>query len=101
MLAELSSLESLLAQWRAHKALLSGEQLRFVERLARDYPDSFPEEARTLLADSQKEAHKCFLKQIGLFVVLATTVIFASLFYFAQRASQTSRAGANAAGVSA
>lgn len=89
MLAELSSLESLLAQWRAHKALLTGEQLRFVERLARDYPETFPEEARTLLADSQKEAHKIFLlKRIGLFVVLATTVIFASLFYFEQRASR-------------
>jgi hypothetical protein len=87
MLADLEKLEALLAQWRQHHALLSGEQLHLAEQIARDYPEHFPEEARQLLRQSQREAAKIRLLKRG--AVLATVVamvVFAVQYFVEQRA---------------
>lgn len=87
MLAELEKLEALLAQWRQHHVLLSGAQLHLAEQIARDHPEHFPEEARQLLRQSQREAAKIRLLKRG--AVLATVVamvVFATQFFVEQRA---------------
>ncbi len=82
LLAQLEKLEALLVQWRVHKVLLTGEQLRFAESVERHYPDDFPDQARTLLRASQKEERwNRFFKRLPTVLLLTGTVLIGFLLY--------------------
>lgn len=88
LLSALEKLEALLVQWREHKVLLSGEQLRFAERVLRDFSEDFPDDARPLLRASQREERRLSWLKRGLTVLLlGGTVTFGVLFFLAQRSN--------------
>ena len=76
MLAELEKLEVLLNQWQQHRALLTGEQLRFAERFTQDYPEHVPDEAKTLLASSKKEERRTKSIKRGVLLLLLSGSVF-------------------------
>lgn len=82
LLAQLKELEALLVQWREHKALLSGDQLRFVKSFAKAHPEEFSAEAQALLRASRRQAVQILWFQRLLAVtLLSLTLLFGYLYY--------------------
>ena len=89
LLTQLTKLEALLVQWRVHKALLSGEQLRFAEGVRRLYPEDFPAEAATLLHASQAAEQRArWFKRFVMAMGMIGTAIFAALYLASWRDNQ-------------
>jgi hypothetical protein len=82
LLSQLGNLEAMLVQWREHKAILSGEQLSFVRRFAKEHEEEFSSEAQALLKASEKQEQKIRLwKQLLAATLMSLTLIFGYLYY--------------------
>lgn len=88
LLSQLKKLEAMLEQWREHRALLSGEQLRFALDFAREHADELSPEARALLAASQRQARRVIWFKRLLAAALSSLTLLFGYLYYRERSNQ-------------